>query len=646
MITFRLKILAKLSVSNLLLNRLLFIGVLCICQALSTHAQITQADSLSLNKDTTRTDDLYAIDTVPIKWMFSYEPQKYYYLSDTLLGASLYQFDETRKVFPFKAHLGNIASATTSLWYEPNIDTSLVLGSRSWQFYDRSAATLPYYTSNKPYSNVYFSQGLKQNDGLFSAAFGRRFARNTLLSFDYSRVNNEGLYLWQRNLNTHFRIGVQFKSKNERYTAFVAYATNTWMQQQNGGITTDSLFADSRFDSRALYPIYEQNAIIRRNSRTFLFTQHYNLNRDSTAKLRLRLTHSLMYETSYHKFYDTSVKTDTLLYDSIYLIESRGLRSFNSYRRLNNDIFVSIDNAHSSPFKVGLSWDSYKYIVEPDSNLNTNMLRLIASGGFPIGKWLQISSKGHLYLTGYKKGDFFANASTQIRINKNLIIDASWNVFRNSPLINEDLLYVSSKKIWDQKLNATFGSGINGEIYFPQWKLKLWGSSSVVSNLIYFDTSGVPQQFNKAISVSQLTLSKLFNFKTIHFNNSIALQGITERTILPLPSILSEHDLYYEGLVFKKKMLLRTGFSVRFVNQFSPYGYNIITGNFKLQDEYKFNALPQMDVYLTFKVQRFRGFLKMEQVNTFFGNDVWQLVYPYPVFDKSFRFGINWQLSN
>ena len=66
-------------------------------------------------------------------------------------------------------------------------------------------------------------------------------------------------------------------------------------------------------------------------------------------------------------------------------------------------------------------------------------------------------------------------------------------------------------------------------------------------------------------------------------------------------------------------------------------------GQFYLQDSVLLKAFPAIDVFLSFRVKKFRAFVKMENITTWFnGNKMYYTVPYYPMFDRYLRFGVAW----
>jgi hypothetical protein len=155
------------------------------------------------------------------------------------------------------------------------------------------------------------------------------------------------------------------------------------------------------------------------------------------------------------------------------------------------------------------------------------------------------------------------------------------------------------------------------------------------------------RQLSSPVSILQLIVKQDFTFKNVHFDSELAFQKATDK-VLRLPDLYGKHSLYFEGKVFKQVMLLRVGVDVRYANTYLGYGYTPLTGQFYLQNDANKTFFPFIDAFLSAKVERFRVFIKYENMskllsinkNVGFGTAF------YPIPEQNLRVGIRWELRN
>ncbi len=124
--------------------------------------------------------------------------------------------------------------------------------------------------------------------------------------------------------------------------------------------------------------------------------------------------------------------------------------------------------------------------------------------------------------------------------------------------------------------------------------------------------------------------------------NTVSFQT-TDDTYIRVPKIFFKSSLYLEGRVFKKVMLARLGFDIRMNTTYFADAYQPVIGQFHLQDSNKIKAYPALDMFLSFKVQTFRAFAKMENMTDWFTKNIYFQTPDHPMPDAHFRFGVSWQ---
>ena len=162
---------------------------------------------------------------------------------------------------------------------------------------------------------------------------------------------------------------------------------------------------------------------------------------------------------------------------------------------------------------------------------------------------------------------------------------------------------------------------------------------------IFFDLTVNPVQWGEALSVFQIQLDftpRILFFRT---ENRITYQTFSSN-LYQLPRFFSEHEVYIEGLIFRRKMLTRVGLNSRILPAFFPAAYSPVIGVFYQQNEFEQKFMALTDFYISFRISRFRAFLRFENINHLIFNEHFFLVKDYPQFDFKFRLGVSWQLND
>jgi len=166
----------------------------------------------------------------------------------------------------------------------------------------------------------------------------------------------------------------------------------------------------------------------------------------------------------------------------------------------------------------------------------------------------------------------------------------------------------------------------------------------LIDNYIYFVPNAQPRQNAGVINIFQLALKKDFTLGILNFNNKITLQQDNSSAI-ELPDFVSDHSLYIQTYVFRKAMLLQTGFNLHLTDNYRPYAYMPLIGQFHLQAE---TGRPEFwfaetDFFLNFQISSFRGFVKVANISDFIYKEKYYPTYNHPMFNWRIRWGFSWR---
>ncbi len=594
-------------------------------------------------------------DTFDFTYFYQDNPGLQYSFSDTLLNNNFQHYDPARTGKLDYANLGYLGSALNQLVYQPIYRQGFEIGFHQFDLYKIDGATLPFYKLKKAFTNVWFLNGTTKQDGYFKGQFSRDFANGFNFSIDYKKINSTGRYKSERAINTALATGFWYHNKGGKYDAFISYVFNSIEQQDNGGIN-DTLLTTDNTEREFNFPVKLSTAFTYHEEREYIFTHHYNILgqpdsiKSTTKKRSLTFTQNFKFAKNRYKFYDESPDSS---YYGILQTDNRGLRHFVEYRKLETSLWISTSKENNSDgpsqrdlFKAGLIFKRYLLEQEPlDSTLNN--LFATAQWNFTPSNRLSVKTSGHFGLWD-NAGDY--------RLNGNLYFDLKVAGFLNinvtnqlyQPSLMQYRMFVSQQPLWENKFDKTLETNLEISYGLPKIRFEVSGQYHLLNNYIYYDTLAFPQQTGIPISILQLIIIQNFKVGNIHLDNSIVLQSQSEDKIR-LPSFYSKHSLYFEGKIFKKVMLLRTGFDLRMSSDYFANYYQPLVGQFHLQDKEEVLFYPAVDVFLTFKVKSLRFFIKGENMTHLIYNQYQQLFVQIPGYPQPFvnlRLGLSWQFLN
>ena len=193
---------------------------------------------------------------------------------------------------------------------------------------------------------------------------------------------------------------------------------------------------------------------------------------------------------------------------------------------------------------------------------------------------------------------------------------------------------------WDNSLNqldiikAELGATIRG--------FSANASFSRISNFTYLNKDILPVQNKGGMTVSEVTVSKIFTSRHLIASVFAGAQRITPDSILQLPAFIGKLTFCYDAILFKKALHAQIGLSGTYHTTWYQDAYMPALRSFYRQDFYLAGNYPYLDVFVNFNVKRARLFLKYEHFNAgFFGYNYIMVPY-YAQPDAKLKFGISW----
>lgn len=618
------------------------------------------------------------LDTAQYSYFFQDNPGRFYTDKDSLLGDNFHQYDPARQRSLDYFNLGRVNSAAYPSVYQPAVRRGLDMGLHAYDLYYLKNNDIRFYQQGKALTDAFFS-GTQQNS-LIKLKFSRNFANNINFSLDYLRssninqLNSQGptfnrsykdsivrSYLYEGFPRGRITtLGVGFWVNRSRYDGYLTYTFNLSEQLDKGGIADDSLFRISSYTYSL--PEILTDAQTRHQRQEIAYLHYLKLNKkDSTGNKRAYLaSHRISYKSDLYKSYDpfssSPSKTDSTFYGSL-LNDARGLRFYLKENQIENSFNISTTKNRSSDsthkggsmgqkdwFEVGIA-HSFHRLNQEAFTQNINNVIVKGRWNFTPNENIKVETYAHFNILGYNIGDYRLNGEAFLNIKNigSLTLKASNSLYAPSYL--QTHAYLTQRELWNNDFKKTLETHLSGTLSIPKAHFEGTVAYSLLNNYIYFDKTFRPQQTSTPLSILQLILVENLQLGSFHLDNTIAFQKSTEKFVR-LPDIYTKHSLYAEGKIFKKAMLARAGFDIRYASAWFAPAYMPLMGQFYIQEKGSVNAYPSIDVFLSFKVKTFRFFAKMENLIGSFSDNVYYQIYNSPVPDRQFRFGVRWNLLN
>lgn len=618
---------------------------------ISLGAQLTRTSPLAENQNFSKSNILdtsyqnfVITDTFIYRYINALFKDKSIEFNDTNLN-NFHRYDPVRQRWAEYGNLGNAASANRPLLFSQNNYTGFNTGFEQYQLYKFSLDSFRFYRINRPVSDLFFSPVGGQQNFIVKADFAAPFANGWTANINYQRFNQVGFYSNQANKTTNFGIGLQYSNPKKGREIFILYLSNVNQENQNGGITTDTLFNAPFFSNRLNIPVRLMDAITRHDEKSLSVVNYFSLlnpNTDESLGQRaspLSLMHRFDYQRGYYKYTDKDVRADSIFYGN-FIVDSRGIRYFLRTDKISNTLLLDVRTGAIKDFKVGISHD-FIIVNDEASKGIRNDLTLIAKGEISLIKNLKVNTSAAVGV-GSNAGNFDIDGNINFSGKGWMEAWGGIKFFRSEPGLVFRSLILNKTAIYVNELANPFGTEFYSNIQIKKTKTGLGIRQRLVNNFLFWDEKALPSQLEGIFSASTLEIRQDFDIWVFHLENYIYFQRFSN-DILGLPARYSRHNLYWKAQLFKKVLELRIGSEASFIPEFLSNQFFPLTGIF-YADQITLPYRPLIDGYVTGKISKFRFFIRLENLTDFFNRKPAYYTPYYPVYDYKLRLGVRWQL--
>ena len=610
----------------------------------------------------------------------------YRYFDSTRIRKLDSSLNDFSKRFPqpyWMAGLGNTGTATHSLLFDPLMKAGWDAGFHQYDLYKFNIETTRFFQTTRPFTEMAYSLG-NNSEQLVDIVHTQNRKSNFNLSFEYRFSNAPGQLRTQNaNLN-NMRFTWRYQTLNKRYEAYFIFINNKNVSSENGGLQ-DPNYIDSiqlndpyQLQTRlgnagpASRNPFTNTAITTGNiykENTVLFRHHYDFGqKDSivtdsmTIKLfypRLRLEHILTVNSSSYNFFD--YYADSTSYKKYFNYNLPGNSSGyydtvnfkDAWNNLINEFSVISypDKNNISQFlKVGAGMQNLKATFN-DVSVN-HYYNLYVTGEYrnrTRNNIWDIEANGKLYLNGLNAGDYSAFISLKRQLSKKIgFLQLGFQNVNKTPsfIYNRATSFpvAAHPNFNKENIIRLFANYEN-----PKAAFKLSGEYFLVNNYAYFDSFFVAKQEATLFNVLHVSAEKAFHLsKYIHWYTEVHLQQATGGASVNLPFLLTRNRIAFEGN-FYTNLFLSTGIEIRYYSNYHAANYSPFTGQFFYQNSSVSANKPDINFFFHFRIKSFKGFFRLENLNTLMGTgkDKYNYMVPfYPSQTVWLRFGVWWSFVN
>ena len=555
------------------------------------------------------------------------------------------------------ADLGSLGSPGKSMLYRPNTRPGLDFGFHSYDHYKFDPEHSVFYNVKAPLTELYYVVGPKQEQ-MLAVLHTQNINELVNAGVSFQKGGTEGLYSRQEGDILNFRAFTSIDSKNQRYHLNAQAIWSELSKNQNGGLIADSLFEDSSSIKKENIPVKLQTATSAWNQQIYKLTQSFDFGKsweeqvnDSVMEMqfegKLRFYHTSFFSEGALRYGDGS--PDTIFYDAIVIDSFRTDNHVRMLKFTNTLGFRTLDFDSSKKNKInaGVS-GSYEYIeynrLDKDTFVDNSIVQgFLGNSAHAILHW---NVSGDYTLDGINSGDYRWEVNLKYMGKKRTqYLDYILAVQQRAPsMVNN--YYKGNHFIWNNSFLKQHNASAVLQYTFVNHNARLGVRGDRIGRLLYFGEEGSPLQDTNDVTIISGFVMKDFNWKYFSIRNRIQYQVVSESTTLRLPTIIASHSAYYHNYLFKKALYMQIGVDLLYYSSYYADSYVPSTHQFRLQRDKKIGNYPYVDIFVNFKINQAKFFVKASHVNQGLLPNKYYAGPHYPRNDLSLVAGVSWRFSD
>ncbi|MBL4736433.1 MAG: hypothetical protein JKY18_14060 [Flavobacteriales bacterium] len=552
------------------------------------------------------------------------------------------------------ADLGTIGSPARSMIYQVSIRPGVDFGFHSYDHLKFNPEQTLYYNLKSPLTDIYYSVGAKEEQ-FFSVLHTQNVNKLVNTGFIYQRGGTLGSYARQVSNRVNFKGFTSINSKNQRYHLNAQVIWNELENDQSGGITEDTLFEDSISITRLDLPVKLTTAVSAENQQVYGLNQRYDFGNsyevqlnDSVAETKFegkfRLYHAALYDKGHIRYSDLG--PDTGFYGNI-LLDSFRTDNHVSWSIFTNTLgIVTLDH---SPMKrnqlnFGIA-GIHEYIIYNRLEEETITYNGILKGFLSNSTHARFHWKvgGDYILQGINASDYRWELKVKYGNKKNTqYLDYAVSVQQRAPAMIHSY-YEGNHYTWKNNFSKQHNATALLQYTFIAHNARIGVRGDIIGRYMYYDEDGISRQDTNEVAVYSGFIAKDFNWKHFSFKNRLQYQVVSDSATLRLPKFISSHSAYYHNHLFKKALYMQIGIDLFFNTSYYAETYVPSTHQFNRQSSKKIGNYPYLDLFVNFKINQAKFFVKLAHINQGFLSNTYYLVPHYPQNDRAIIAGISWR---
>jgi len=552
-----------------------------------------------------------------------------------------HEFDAAIGLHVFGINTGIIGSPFLDLNNFRTTKSAFETGIYNFDLYSITHDSLRFYNTHTPFTDLYYVQG-GQDLQILRAIHSRNIRPNWNMTADFKTSGSAAYFLNQKTKVNNLQLTTNYLSSDSIYRLYAAYFTDKFNEQVNGGMA-DSLFFQYRNSERAGLDVCLNEAKQVYFSRNILARQYLQLGRksdslSSSKKGNIYLMHQLKLSFQKYAYTDNSPNLD--YYKSVFLDSAKTQDTFGA-RFVTNDFMLMNYPAEckSTSFRFGFSHMGAKITQNDHDSLLSSFSAnaLIKNRIGPINNLLFAK----YVLSGANQGDYQASDILAYRFNSYNRLALSVD-FRKTAAPYFYQYAATNHLTWRNDFDAEKRTELSLLFDQEKYHFHLCLKYASIENMVYIDRNILPVQYSDPLRFWGAELSKNTKIWRFRFDNHLLVQFTPGTDVLRLPLWRWNSLFYYSGNIAKDVLHINLGFALRVSASGKGYAYYAPFNLFYLHDDNIQQLYPVADLFLNAALKSVTFFVKYEHVNQGFLFDEQFVFSNYPIYPRTFTFGVSW----
>ena len=579
------------------------------------------------------------------------------FVDTTLSIYKKYKFNYLRRDNFELLEFSNVGQTYNSLAYSfNNLKLRPGFVARSHQFNYKEIEDINYFSVPTPLTELYFKTAYKQGQQM-DAFFTVNTSPQLNFSLAYKGVRSLGKYQHILTSTGNFVFTSNYHSLSKRYQARFHLTSQDVMNQENGGLTPNSLSLfmnnDSEFSDRGRLDVKFEDAENKLEGYRFYGDHKYELisTRDSTGYSVVTLGNALSYQYKSFKYFQKApFKEFGPSYKNSELYTKTRLSDFNA------QAYVDFDNSIVGKITGWVGYSDFDYGYKSVLVLNSGRIpnringnALEVGGAYEKGyRGFKLAGKAALNVIGDYAGSYvLGEASYELSEGNNA--KASISVHSVAPNFN---FLLNQNDYKNYNWITSFSNVKTQQLQF-EINTKKFGNASLsytgIDDYAYFglkenDSTPTPMQASERVDYLKVKAQKEFVFGKFGSEHTLMYQQVLSgASVLNVPQLVTRNSVYFQDNLFKRALFLQTGVGFKYFTEYNMSAYDPVLAEFYVQNDQKLGAFPMVDVFFNAKIRQTRIYFIYENVTSLFGGKNESFSAPgYPYKDAVIRFGLVW----